>query len=195
MVQKTVSDSVYTAFQLMLEELEGKADDLNSEGAAFFRNSDYESAKLKADHGDQLRRFRAKVEILRDEWIQSHSTTFPVTEASELDAIVRTISTGSKSRKTALVVKFPDGHTIYEKVASDTFAKSLEKIGLEKVERLGIMVNKLPLISRQAPKTYQCTEVRGLYIITHSSTDYKRQLLERVSNELNIGLSVNIVPT
>lgn len=187
------SDSVDVAFELMLSELERKADDLNAEGAALFRNSEYDRAKNRADHGNHLRAFRDKIEVLRSEWLQDHATTFPKSEPAEIERFARTITSASKAPKTVLVVKFPDGETIYEKVAADTFVRSIRKLGFERVRALGIEINRGPLISFSRPERYQYSEDGKYYIVTHSSTAQKKELLERISSGLNTPITVNIV--
>ena len=193
MKDSRASDSVDVAFELMLYELEQKSDELNAEGAAFFRNSEYDKAKERADHGKSLRAFRDKIELIRNEWLREHSTTFPKSEPSEIDYLIRTIASATKAPKTVLVVKFLDGETLYEKVAADTFVQTIKKFGLEKVRQLEIEINRGLLVSKVKPERYQYYKEGDYFIVTHSSTAQKKDILEKIAAILNVPITVNIV--
>jgi len=142
-----------------------------------------------------LQEFKAKVERLREHWLSHHAATFPITESREIEDIAKKIRSASKSSKTLLVVKFPDGTLIYENFAADSFAKTLKKLGFDAVAALGIKVNREELVSRKRPTSYNnFKEIDGYFVITHSSTEQKREILEKVSGLRGIILSINIVP-
>lgn len=107
----------------------------------------------------------------------------------------KSITSTSKSARSGLIVKFRDGAVLAEKVAADTFAKTLEKFGWERVIDLDLKVNYFPLVSKQqAPDPKRCnqTELGGYFIVTHSSTESKRKLLLRIADDLNEKISVDI---
>jgi hypothetical protein len=189
-----VPDSVDVAFELMLQELDRKTDDLNSEGAAQFRNSNYAEATNLATARKSLREFRKKVELLRQDWLDNHSATFPTTETEEIESITRTIASASKAPKTVLVVKFSDGEIIYEKTAAETFAQAIRKFGFSSVAALGFTINHERLVSTKQPSRYNYTTIDGYHVVTHCSTEQKRELLERISGQLRIPVEINIVP-
>lgn len=104
----------------------------------------------------------------------------------------RKISSAAKAPRTGLYIEFSDGTLIAENTAADTFAKALEKIGLDLVGKLGINVNNFPLVSKQREPKYQQTPIGEYYIMTHSNTMSKKHQLERIASELNVGLTVKV---
>ena len=194
MTSINTADSVEIAFELMLNELSEKADDLNLEGAAHFRNSEYDKAKQKADIGTRLTVFRGKIELLMIEWRQNHAATFPETNVVEIEKIARTISSATRSSKSVLVVKFPDGSTIYERFAAETFVSCIKKIGIDRVKALNIPINRELLVSDRKSERYNSVQVDSLFIMTHSSTSQKKEILEQIAAKLGILISINVVP-
>ena len=60
--------SVSAAFEILLEEVQVIADDLNKEGATAFENGNYEHARELIDDATRLEEFRGKVRDLQKEW-------------------------------------------------------------------------------------------------------------------------------
>jgi hypothetical protein len=168
------NDSVTVAFGLMFSELEGEIDALNSEGARLFHESKYDEAENQIQKGRALTRFVERVRVLQEEWSRDFADDFPeeVVQKTVLNAS-RKIMSNSKSSKTTLLVRFPDGTVISEKNAADTFALVLKRIGFERVRSLGRVVNGEPLVSNDPSKKYNDKEIDGLYVKTHSSTSSK----------------------
>lgn len=99
-----------------------------------------------------------------------------------------------KSPWTGLMVRFPNGKTINKRYAYETFIRTIEEIGIDKVKSLGIILNHTDLITKKKSPDYNQHKVKGGYLIfTHTSTDKKKKVLEEISNRLNIGLEVEIV--
>lgn len=90
-------------------------------------------------------------------------------------------------------MRFPDGTVISEPVAAQTFAKVLQKIGFDRVERLGIRVRRENIVARSPSQVAKDTEIDGYYVRTHSSTMQKKRHLEEISQRLNLGLNVSVV--
>lgn len=104
------------------------------------------------------------------------------------------ISPHHKSHKTVLSVKFPDGKVISEHLALQTLVKCIQIIGFEKVQALGIICSGVPLVSNKKDDFYNQEEIKnGLYIMTHSNTQTKKQQLDEISKRLKLGLNVEIV--
>ena len=124
-------DSVGTAFELMALELNTAVEDLNTEGAQLFRNSDYEAAKRLTDKGAALRDFCARVMALSKEWSERYAEQSDSPESVvDEEETVRRILSASKGSKTGLLVRFPDGTVVCEQKAADTLALAIKKIGL-----------------------------------------------------------------
>lgn len=188
------SDGVSTAFQIILEEIDSVVTEVNTQGAAFLRNDDYTRAEEALAAGKKLKAFRHKLESLRDEWLTGLDEPTRKRVNVQPAAVSRSIAAGPKASKTILVVKFGDGSVIFEPKAADTFAKSLAKIGLARVASLNQKVNNFPLISSSRSETYSQTEVDGRLVMTHSSTEAKRDKLLEIAKALDVKLSVDIVP-
>jgi hypothetical protein len=99
-----------------------------------------------------------------------------------------------KSSKTNLRVTFPDGKVLENRFAYETLYEVVKLAGTEKVRALSIIQCGVPLVSNTLDNFYNQKEIgKGLYLITHSSTVQKRQLIERISEALKLGLKVEIV--
>lgn len=186
-------DSVATAFELMEIELTTAVENLNSEGARLFRSSDYDAAKRLTEKGAALQDFCARVAALSKEWNERYAEQ-PDSRLSVVDEeeTARRILSASKSAKTGLLVRFPDGTVICEPKAAETLALAIKKIGFEEVEALNVRVNRENIVSRQKSRKYNDTFLAPFYIKTHSSTDQKKNL-ERISEKLGLRLVVSIL--
>ena len=86
---------------------------------------------------------------------------------------------------------------IEEKKAAMTFVKTLECIGFDKVSMLGLKCCATPLVSKNKPAQNgnypNYKQLKDWYVITHSSTEDKKQILDEISQKLNLNMKVNIV--
>lgn len=106
----------------------------------------------------------------------------------------RTITSAPKSAWTGLMVTFPDGTVINNRYAYETLIEVVEKVGIKKVESLGLKYLGLDFISKTKDDFYNQHELKnGYLILTHSATAKKKQQLEEISQRLNVGLKVEIV--
>lgn len=105
---------------------------------------------------------------------------------------IRQITRGPRTR---LRVTFPDGSVVEEHQASDTFALALSRLGLSRVQALGIHVRNLPLVADTKSDHYPCqTPIDGKYICHHSDNKGKKKLLEKLAKQLFSPMQVDIVP-
>lgn len=114
----------------------------------------------------------------------------------ELDSGVEkkySISPHTKNKKTNLKVIFPDGKTIQNKKASETFVETIKIIGVEKVKNLELQINKISLVSDKKSNKYIQHPLGNYFIITHSSTKNKKSCLDDISKKLNLNLDVQII--
>lgn len=188
------SDGVATAFDIILEEIDSVVSEVNSEGAAFLRNNDYAKARTAIESGEKLAAFRLQLEQLKGRWTSGLDEPTRQRIHVEPAAVARTISFAPKASKTVLVVKFKDGTVIFESKAAETFAKAVQKLGFDRVTQLGIRVNNFPLVAKQRSEQYAQTAINGFLIMTHSSTEAKRDQLLKIAQSLNEQLTVDIVP-
>lgn len=128
-----------------------------------------------------------------------------LSEAKELtpDAPVQH-NTGKITRKTAqgkkpktnLRVTFPDGKVVENHFAYETLLEVIRRAGAEKVRELGHIQCGVPLVSTTIDDYYgnaQHEIAKGLYVITHSSTQAKKQQIEEISKALKLNLKVEIL--
>lgn len=105
-----------------------------------------------------------------------------------------TIAPHSKSKKTNLVVTFPDGTRIENQFAYQTFCQAIEKIGPERVTSLNIRQCGINIVSKEKDDFYnQHTIPGGWLVLTHSSTALKKEHLEQIARQLKFPLKVEIV--
>jgi len=190
-------NSVSIAFELMRLELEAESERLNSAGAAAFRASDYEKAEEQIHHGRRLKEFCERVSRLEGEWqsgfASSETTDQDYSSPLPDEDVARKILAHSKSSRTSLLVRFGDGTVIAERTAADTLARAIQKIGFERVEHLGILVNGETIVSNSKSSKYNDVQIDGRYVKTHSSTSQKARNLLQISDALGLKLEVQIV--
>ena len=134
---------------------------------------------------------------------RNFAAEIPDAKIIELDPEVEHSERGQSSavitrgNATKLIVKFPDGTIIAEPKATDTFVKAVKKIGVEKVrsvvEKENLVFCRVPVISNRRDSKYGKSQKDlggGWLLITHSNNPMKKSFLERVSQELNLGLKV-----
>ncbi|MDO8457822.1 MAG: hypothetical protein Q7T07_13045 [Burkholderiaceae bacterium] len=188
------NDSVTTAFEIILEEIDSVVTEVNLQGAAFLTNNEYPKAKASMEVGTKLNAFHQKLELLKKEWLSGLDETTRRQVNVETSAATKTIVSGSKAPKTVLVVKFDDGTVLSGGNAAETFSKALKKFGFQRVIELDEKVNYLSLVSKQRLGKYHQTEIDGYHVSTHSSTDDKRDKLLKIAAALREIITVDIVP-
>ncbi len=187
-------DSVSIAFELMRLELAAEVENLNSQGASFFRSSLYEEANELSSKGKKLQNFLLKVQALEAEWVGSFAEAAALEiDGPEVEATARRILSNSKSAKTGLLIRFPTGEVISEKTGADTLVAVIKMVGMERVEKLGILVNGENIVSRTPSTLYNETRAAPFYIKTHSSTSEKKRRIDQISEALGLGLTVEII--
>jgi hypothetical protein len=104
----------------------------------------------------------------------------------------QSVPRGPISGKWTLRVTMPDGEVIQNPKAAETFVQVLAKFGLDRLaENKKFMQKGHPLVSRSRnPKGQSVYEYAGYYIDTHSGTEYKAELLERIANYLGRQIKV-----
>ena len=101
-----------------------------------------------------------------------------------------------KKAKTNLKVIFPDGRQVENRFAYETLVEIVKFAGIERVRQLGIIQCGIPLVSNVIDDYYGMAQRevgKGLYVITHSSTQSKKQQIEEISKALKLGLKVEII--
>ena len=96
-----------------------------------------------------------------------------------------------KSVATLIKVTFDDKSVICDHSATETYVKTLQMIGLDKIKTLGMLVGGIPLIGdKKDKKYYQYQVADDIFIMTSMSTDYKIKKIKKISDSLNLGLII-----
>ena len=99
-----------------------------------------------------------------------------------------------KPHLTGLLVTFPDGKQIHNRLACDTLAKSIQKIGVKWVRALNLKYSDVPLISNKKDEFYQQTQLNNsCFVFTHGSIELKKNILTTISEKLNLDLKIAIL--
>ncbi|MBP9586831.1 MAG: hypothetical protein KBE55_08055 [Bacteroides sp.] len=136
------------------------------------------------------------VRISRKRNFTDEMETIEIVPDSKVGHNIGTIKRNSpvKSAKTNLRVTLPNGKVIENRFAYETLQEVVLLAGVEKVRPLGIVQCGVPLISNTQDDFYNQKEiVKGMFLITHSSTGQKRQQIEKISEALNLNLKIEII--
>lgn len=95
-------------------------------------------------------------------------------------------------------VKYPNGSEFCSNLVWETLANVIKFAGVERVRRLNIFWNGDNLVTPRLNEksTYRNAQKElggGMYVSTHSSTDMKYSQIERINQELHLGLYIEKV--
>ena len=117
----------------------------------------------------------------------------------ELENEFDNIDDGSTNK---LTVRFPDGTIIRENTRFESYLKALEKIGLDRVEpiaaekkyvrRDSALISKSESTEVLADPVYSYVKRGEYYIIKGTNTKTQKNLLNLVSDRLNLGLIITV---
>lgn len=123
-------------------------------------------------------------------------TTDLIGERKNKKDVLNGISEKSEQKK--LKVTFPDGYVIEDYKAVDTYLKTFQRIGLQKIISLNIS-NGDPLVIRKEnfrndlKKKYKQTPDGNHYILTNNNTVAKGNFIERISEIAGLNIKVELV--
>lgn len=98
--------------------------------------------------------------------------------------------------RTRLRITMPDGSTIEERTAWKSLQKFVLAVGVEKVRAVGIIANKIPLVSNRVDKKYEKAQKslgNGWLLMTCSDTATKRKQILTIASNLNFKVAVEII--
>lgn len=97
---------------------------------------------------------------------------------------------------TGLCVYLPDGDFIQESSAAATYIAAIIKADLLRVRALDLKLCGINIVSTSIDSKYgraQHEAAPGLYVLTHSNTQDKKKLLDKISKALKLGWRVEII--
>lgn len=101
----------------------------------------------------------------------------------------------TRSARKILKVTMEDGRVICHNQVKDTFKTVIKLIGAERVFALGIMRCGVPIVSKVKDIKYgkaQHDIGNGWMVMTHSSTEEKRRILEEIKDSLRLKIKIEI---
>ena len=116
-------------------------------------------------------------------------------KCNEDGIIPEEIKTGKK-KSHILRVTFPDGFVIEDRNVSKTFVKTIEMCTPDLVKELNIVLAGVDLVSDKVSEQYGRAQHQindGSYVMTHMSTEKKREILQYISNSLGLDLRIDKV--
>lgn len=101
-----------------------------------------------------------------------------------------------KSKKEILRVKYPDGRIIQYPKSTDTYIEVIENNYPELIHELNIIHSNVNIVTREYSDRYAFAQheiANGWLVFTNTSTRKKRNDLIKISEELELGLRVDLV--
>ncbi len=178
--------AVAECFDALLAAINSAADNWRMQAAEAYLDRDDAGAQECVPAIKRITEAAADVETLYDKLKQS----WPLASAH---LAARSPTPHSKRPGSKLRVQL-NGKVIEYPEAAETFARTIEEIGIERVARLGKVLSGVALVGTSKATGYQAQFAIGnFYVCTHSNTQTKKCLLEQIANELRIQLRVETV--
>lgn len=117
----------------------------------------------------------------------------PVVEHTEKKKGGKKVVTNPRTR---LRITMPDGSIIEERTAWESLHKFVLKVGVDKVRALGLIANKIPLVSNTVDKKYQTAQKplgNGWLLMTCSDTATKRKQILAIASQMGMNITVDII--
>lgn len=98
--------------------------------------------------------------------------------------------------RTRLRITMPDGSIIEERTAWESLHKFVLKVGIDKVRAVGLIANKIPLVSNTVDKKYQTAQKplgNGWHLMTCSDTATKRKQILAIASYIGMKINVEII--
>lgn len=98
--------------------------------------------------------------------------------------------------RTRLRIIMPNGSIIEERTAWESLKKFIQRVGVEKVRAIGLIANKIPLVSNTIDEKYQRAQKplgNGWLLMTCSDTTTKRKQILAIAEAVGINVDVEII--
>lgn len=123
-------------------------------------------------------------------------------EEKEQDELENEADTSIDGSANKLTIRFPDGTIVRENTRFESYLKALEKIGLDVVEpiaaekkytrRNSALISKSESAELLADSVYSYVKSGDFYIVKGTNTRTQKNLLNLVSDRLNLGLIITV---
>ncbi len=200
---------VPTALDLVKEEVEKESKRIFSAGGDALKVGNIKPAKEAIAYAEKLSDFVKKIQRLGEEWKKLEARIDAATPEVREIVLPTKPQKGHKTgytrnvetiaQKTGFKVTFADGTVVSAPKAKTVLAKTIEKIGVERVAALGILCGGEPLVTRDkrlyVKMPTQVAEIPGGWFVkTHSSTAAKAGYVKTMAKALGVKLAVKTVP-
>lgn len=91
---------------------------------------------------------------------------------------------------------WPDGSIIEERTAWESMYKFVLKVGIDKARAVGLIANKIPLVSNTVDEKYKSAQKplgNGWLLMTCSDTTNKRQQIISIAYQMGMNITVDII--
>lgn len=98
--------------------------------------------------------------------------------------------------RTRLKITMPDGSIIEEHTAWESLHKFVLKVGVDKVRAVGLIANKIPLVSNTVDEKYKTAQKplgNGWLLMTCSDTVTKRKQILAIAESAGLNVNVEII--
>lgn len=153
-----------------------------------FKSTNSAIAIFQDFYGDRYKMlgFKGIVELLKSiDW------KHPYTDISEL-----TTGPKRKTKDVTLRVTYPDGRIIQHRKAALTYIEVIDNSYPELINEIKILHAGVNIVSKELDPRYKGSQKpikNGWYVMTNSSSAQKKEDLERISDELELDLKVELV--
>ena len=127
---------------------------------------------------------------------KSNNVTVIKNEQQKEQINVEGIETHSKSAKSNLRITLPNGRIIKHSTAVESLIEFILYVGIEKVEKVGLVRCKVPLISQNIDRKYSDRQKfigNRRYLMTCTSTLAKKEDIEEIARHYNLNVKVEII--
>lgn len=117
----------------------------------------------------------------------------PVVEHTEKKKGGKKVVTNPRTR---LRITMPDGSIIEERTAWESLQKFILHVGVEKVRAVGLIANKIPLVSNTVDEKYKTAQKplgNGWLLMTCSDTATKRKQILAIASYIGMKINVEII--
>ena len=182
-----MDQAVADCFGALLAAIHTSADEWRARATEALQARDDARAQDFLRASQRITEAAGEVETVYHKW----KDQWPVLAAAP--AAARTPAPHTKRPVSKLRVHL-NGRVIEYRYAAETFARTIEAIGIERVARLGKVLSGIALVGTSKATDYQQQFAIGkFYVCTHSNTPAKKRLLEEIAAELGVPLRVEII--
>ncbi len=209
---KEQNTDVKTAFELLAITLDEEQERIFKAGAKAMEQKNVDIAQAVIDFAKKLQNFQNDVNELKKRWDELQEAN-DIAPQDVQDIVIGDgrLFSSSRKRKTGYTrhveqvgprtnfrVEFAGETVIEDRLAKRVFARAIEKIGAERVSGLNLQLWGEPLLSQNqsvfVKQPSQIEKIKGGWIVkTHSSTEQKISILNKIAKALDINLKCEVV--